>query len=73
MGGTDIWYCTRLPNGKWSPPANMGPKVNTNGDEEAPFISNDGKALYFSSTGHLGLGDQDIFVSWKNRMMKLSA
>lgn len=67
MGGTDIWYCTRLPNGKWSPPANMGPKINTTGDEEAPFISNDGKSLYFSSTGHLGLGDQDIFVSWKNR------
>jgi tetratricopeptide (TPR) repeat protein/flagellar motor protein MotB len=64
FGGTDIWYSTRLDDGIWSKPINLGPKINTPEDEEAPFITNDGKTLYFSSTGHLGMGEQDIFVSW---------
>ncbi len=63
-GGTDIWYSTRDSDGYWSRPKNMGPRINTALDEEAPFITNDGKALYFSSTGHLGMGEQDIFVSY---------
>ncbi|MEN0004933.1 MAG: OmpA family protein [Bacteroidota bacterium] len=64
MGGTDIWYSNRLDDGVWSEPVNLGPKINTPMDEEAPFITNDGRTLYFSSTGHLGMGEQDIFVSW---------
>ncbi len=63
-GGTDIWYSTRDGDGYWSKPKNLGPRINTPQDEEAPFITNDGKALYFSSTGHLGMGEQDIFVSY---------
>jgi len=63
-GGTDIWYSTRDADGYWSRPKNLGPRINTKLDEEAPFITNDGKALYFSSTGHLGMGEQDIFVSY---------
>ena len=63
LGGTDIWVSHRGANGRWGTPANLGPNINTDGDEEAPFITNDGKVLYFSSTGHLGLGEQDIFVS----------
>ncbi len=63
-GGTDIWYSTRDGDGYWSRPKNLGPRINTPQDEEAPFITNDGKALYFSSTGHLGMGEQDIFVSY---------
>ncbi|MDF1864476.1 MAG: OmpA family protein [Saprospiraceae bacterium] len=62
-GGTDIWMCTRLDDGRWAEPKNLGPNVNTEGDEEAPFITNDGKVLYFSSTGHLGMGEQDIFFT----------
>ena len=62
-GGTDIWYSQKLKDGTWSDAINAGNKVNTNLDEEAPFISNDGNALYFSSTGHLGLGEQDLFMS----------
>ena len=61
LGGTDIWTAQRLPDGRWGAPSNLGPNVNTPGDEEAPFITNDGDALYFSSTGHLGMGEQDIF------------
>lgn len=63
MGGTDIWRSQRKPDGRWGEPKNMGASINTTGDEEAPFITNDGNVLYFSSTGHLGLGEQDIFVS----------
>ncbi len=64
LGGSDIWYCERTPTGEWSEPRNIGAPVNTSGDEESPFLSNDGQTLYFASTGHLGLGEQDLFMSW---------
>jgi outer membrane protein OmpA-like peptidoglycan-associated protein/ribosomal protein L24E len=63
LGGTDIWKSIKNKDGVWGAPKNLGPNINTTGDEEAPFITNDGKVLYFSSTGHLGLGEQDLFVS----------
>ncbi len=63
FGGTDIWKSHRLADNKWSEPVNLGDQINTAGDEEAPFITNDGQTLYFSSTGHAGLGEQDIFMS----------
>lgn len=66
IGGADIWYSKRLDDGRWSEPVNLGANVNTSGDEEAPFITNDGNTLYFSSTGHLGLGEQDLFMSRKD-------
>lgn len=61
MGGADIWFSRRRPNGEWSAAENMG-SINTPGDEEAPFISSDGKTLYFTSTGHQGQGDGDLFI-----------
>lgn len=64
VGGSDIYYCELQNDGRWSRPKNLGLPVNSPGNEEAPFLSNDGKTLYFSSTGHPGLGDQDIFMSW---------
>ena len=64
-GGTDIWVSQLEENGRWSTPLNLGPKINTEWDEEAPFIANDGQSIYFASNGHPGLGEQDIFVSWK--------
>lgn len=57
-GGLDIYYST-LKNGKYGPPVNLGPKINTVGDEVTPFYR-DG-ILYFSSTGHRSLGGFDIF------------
>ncbi len=66
-GGTDIWMSQKEEDGKWSEPKNMGANVNTSGDEEAPFITNDGKTLYFSSTGHFGMGEQDIYFVRKQR------
>ena len=62
-GGTDIWYSRLQSDGSWSDPINMGPVINTDKDEESPFITNDGKTLYFCSIGHLGRGDQDLFMS----------
>lgn len=64
LGGSDLYYCRMQEDGHWSRPRNLGAPVNSAGDEEAPFLSNDGQTLYFSSTGHPGLGDQDIFMSW---------
>ncbi|MEO8732815.1 MAG: carboxypeptidase regulatory-like domain-containing protein [Flavobacteriales bacterium] len=59
-GGTDIWYCNDQ-GGLWSTPKNIGPEVNTPGDEMYPFITAD-STLYFSSNGQAGLGGYDIFT-----------
>lgn len=66
LGGTDLWSSQRLADGTWGNPVNLGDKINSPADEEAPFLTNDGNTLYYSSTGHPGMGEQDIFVSWKD-------
>ena len=58
-GGLDIYYATYKGDGVYGDPVNLGPKINTVGDEVTPFYR-DG-LLYFSSTGHPGLGGFDIF------------
>ncbi len=63
FGGLDIYKSEKTSDGKWSEPVNLGETVNTNFDEDAPFISPDGKTLYFSSKGHHNMGDYDIFIS----------
>lgn len=63
LGGTDIYRCIKDPKGNWKNPENLGDLINTELDEEAVFISADGKYLYFSSNGHLGMGDLDIYQS----------
>lgn len=61
FGGTDLYYCVRTGEGKkWGRPVNLGPKINTEGHEQFPYLHKNGK-LYFSSTGHPGLGGLDIF------------
>jgi outer membrane protein OmpA-like peptidoglycan-associated protein/tetratricopeptide (TPR) repeat protein len=60
QGGTDI-YKAALKDGKISNPVNLGPTVNTSGDDSFPHIADDG-TLYFSSNGHLGLGGLDVFM-----------
>lgn len=59
-GGTDIWCCT-LEEGRWSEPHNLGPTINTKGNETAPYIHFDDKTLYFASDGHTGMGGMDLF------------
>ena len=59
-GGVDIYMTTREIGGQWSVPVNLGPKVNTSGNDMFPFIADDG-TLYFASNGHEGLGGLDIY------------
>lgn len=59
FGGMDL-YVSEQENGRWGPPMNLGPKINTEGNEIFPFIHSSGR-LYFSSNGHIGLGGLDIF------------
>jgi outer membrane protein OmpA-like peptidoglycan-associated protein len=65
-GGFDIYSSQKDVNNQWGPAENIGPPVNTPYDESFPFISPDGRTLYFSSTGHTGMGGYDIFISHKN-------
>ena len=61
FGGTDLYYSVRTGEGKkWGRPTNLGSKINTEGNEQFPYLHKNGK-LYFSSTGHPGLGGLDIF------------
>ncbi len=62
MGGLDI-YVSHFDYQKkmWLPPKNLGENINTPYNEETPFITGDGKRLYFSSQGHYGMGGFDIF------------
>ncbi|MFL5764842.1 MAG: hypothetical protein ACJ77K_12935 [Bacteroidia bacterium] len=61
FGGKDLYRVVKLPNGKWSAPQNLGDKINTKYDEDAPFISPNGQFLYFSSNGYNTMGGYDIF------------
>ena len=62
-GGFDLYYVQRLPNGGWSEIRNLGPSVNTPGDEMYPCFGKDDKVLYFASNGHKGMGGLDLFKS----------
>jgi outer membrane protein OmpA-like peptidoglycan-associated protein/tetratricopeptide (TPR) repeat protein len=61
-GGVDLYKSIRDQSGNWAAPVNLGPTINTSGDEMFPFMANDG-TLYFASNGHLGLGGLDVFSS----------
>ena len=65
FGGFDIYRVIKLPNGEWSLPKNLGPSINTEFDDDAPFIHPDGKMLYFSSKGHKNMGGYDVFRAQK--------
>lgn len=64
FGKSDIWSTT-YKNGKWAVPVNLGPEINTSGDEQSPFIAKDDETLYFNSDGHPGMGRVDLFVAKK--------
>ena len=75
FGGYDIYRSVRDDTGNWSKAINMGPSINTAGNEKSPFIHTDSQTLYFSSSdrqdkntgewfaGHIGLGGYDIFYT----------
>ncbi len=60
-GGMDL-YVSFLENGRWGIPMNLGPEVNTTGNEVFPYVSRD-ERLYFASNGHIGLGGLDIYYT----------
>lgn len=62
-GGKDLYIVTRLPGGEWGLAQNMGDLINTEYDEEGPFLHPDGSTFYFSSKGHNSIGGYDLFYS----------
>jgi outer membrane protein OmpA-like peptidoglycan-associated protein/tetratricopeptide (TPR) repeat protein len=62
-GGSDIYVSRMGPNGKWGTPVNLGPEINTSGDESSPFIHADNQTLYFASNGLPGYGEEDLFMA----------
>jgi len=59
-GGKDLWISVKGKRNTWSDPVNLGPMVNTPGDEMFPFLHTDG-TIYFSSNGHVSMGGLDIY------------
>ncbi len=66
LGKSDIWVTHLAPNNEWTVPRNLGDVINTAQSEETPFIHPDGKTLYFTSDGHVGMGGKDIFMTRMN-------
>jgi outer membrane protein OmpA-like peptidoglycan-associated protein len=62
-GDLDIYYITKDAQGVWSKPKDLKGNINTNEDEDGPFLTKDGKTLFFSSRGHDNMGGFDIFKS----------
>ena len=62
-GDLDIYVAERLTDTTWTEPVNLGEKINTQWNENTPFLTPDGKRLFFSSEGHQGMGGYDIFYS----------
>lgn len=64
-GMSDVWVSYKTGN-DWSKPKNLGDVINTSGNETTVHVSPDGKYLFFSSTGHEGMGGYDVYVSKNN-------
>lgn len=63
FGGLDIYKATKDSKGEWTNVKNLGPNINTDMDDDGPFIDYDGVTLYFSSKGRKGMGGFDVFKS----------
>jgi peptidoglycan-associated lipoprotein len=68
-GGIDLWKATRLANSDFGNPVNLGPTINTPGNEMFPRMAPDGK-FFFASDGHPGYGKLDLFVAEKDESGK---
>lgn len=60
-GDNDLYVCFKVGTNKWSEPKNLGPKVNSAYRETTPFLSEDGKRIFFSSNRRGSIGGNDIF------------
>lgn len=63
VGSLDLYKSVKQKDGEWGPPVNLGKNINTELNEDAPVLSEDGKRLYFVSQGHNTMGGYDIFYS----------
>jgi len=74
IGEKDIYMSKLTEEGDWGPAINLGPTVNSSGNEDAVFMHPDGKTLYFSSEGHNSMGGYDIYsVEYDEQMKAWSA
>ncbi len=62
FGGLDLYVCHKV-KGDWGPAVNLGPELNTQFNEDRPFLVNNGKTIFFCSQGHNNMGGYDIFRS----------
>ncbi|MBC6992678.1 OmpA family protein [Neolewinella lacunae] len=63
QGQSDLYASGRLSDGGWSVPTNLGPRINTSGQDQYPYWAADGQTLFFTSDGHPGMGGEDLFRS----------
>jgi tetratricopeptide (TPR) repeat protein len=61
FGGKDLYYAERIKDDMWGEIKNLGPEINSRYDEDAPFITSDGKILFFASNNRNSIGGYDIF------------
>ena len=66
LGGSDIFITQKDEKDAWTIPVNIGPTINTEGDDESPFLHPDGVTLYLRSNGRPGMGKHDLYFSKKN-------
>ncbi|MDX2191255.1 MAG: hypothetical protein SFY32_15490 [Bacteroidota bacterium] len=73
FGGFDLYKSERKRNGVFGPAVNLGPTINTSGNEESPFLHANGRNLYFSSNGHASnMGGYDVYLTTFNDSLKWS-
>lgn len=71
-GDRDLYVSFEKRDGSWTAPMNLGQTVNTATDETSPFLAADDKTLFFSSSGYIGFGKSDIYMTqrlddtWQN-------
>ncbi len=61
--GKDLYIVRKMPNGQWSEPENLGPTINSETNEDFPYLDRDGRTLYFSAKSKKSIGGYDIFKS----------
>ena len=67
-GGNDLWTATRdTVDAPWSTPVNLGPTVNTSASDNQPYLSADGRTLFFSSSRPGGSGGIDLYVTTRSK------
>ena len=71
LGESDLWMTWRDDKNAWVTPVNLGSEINTEGNDETPFLHPDGKTIYFRSDGRPGMGSFDIYFSRKDAVTGL--